>query len=154
MWPEQRTATIEIWKQRIEEMLQQNPRPTCGQMAARLGTTKYSIAGIIKRHFKHYQNQHVISNARVLEQQKQAQAKPQLKQTYWTPSRPPLPPQCKPFPIGSLFPTSSCQWVHGEPCGAATRFCDAPSEPGFSYCAEHRMRVWEPTPKHPSLEAA
>lgn len=46
----------------------------------------------------------------------------------------------------------SCQWIHGEPAGAATRFCGAPAMAGCSWCAEHRRQVF--TTRLPEWAAA
>lgn len=36
-----------------------------------------------------------------------------------------------------------CQWIHGQPAGAETRFCGAPvARPGCSWCAAHLARVF------------
>jgi hypothetical protein len=40
---------------------------------------------------------------------------------------------------------TGCRYIHGEPNGYQTKWCDAPvSEIGGSWCAEHRALVYRP----------
>lgn len=38
--------------------------------------------------------------------------------------------------------TKTCQWIEGQPRGAATEFCGAPVKPGTSYCGSHYARCY------------
>lgn len=42
------------------------------------------------------------------------------------------------------FPISQCRWIDGETHGTATVYCGAKTNPGSSYCPEHRERCWAP----------
>jgi len=40
--------------------------------------------------------------------------------------------------------TSGCAWIHGEPCGADTVFCERPvHRRGSAWCAYHLGVVYE-----------
>jgi hypothetical protein len=40
-------------------------------------------------------------------------------------------------------PLHTCRWGFGDPKVAGFRFCDAPSSPGFSFCAEHMLAAYD-----------
>jgi hypothetical protein len=45
-----------------------------------------------------------------------------------------------PAPVVRARPSRGCQWIEGEAAGAQSRWCDAPSLNGSSYCAAHHAR--------------
>jgi GcrA cell cycle regulator len=51
------------------------------------------------------------------------------------------PPVPAPSPLAGLR-LRTCCWPIGEPRTPGFRFCDAPSEPGRPYCAEHARRAY------------
>jgi len=46
-----------------------------------------------------------------------------------------------PLPVGTLPPSRSCQWPTSA--GRPWTFCGCAVVPGFSWCAEHKARVFE-----------
>lgn len=63
----------------------------------------------------------------------------------------------RPMPPGANTCARRCQWITGEARHARRegRFCDAPSVPGRSWCAEHAALVWQaPKPEAPQQEEA
>jgi hypothetical protein len=49
--------------------------------------------------------------------------------------------------VRALSPHRRCQWIHGEAAGAQSRWCDAPSISGSSYCAAHHARCHTTRPQ-------
>jgi GcrA cell cycle regulator len=43
--------------------------------------------------------------------------------------------------------TTTCQFILGPARGTATRFCDAPTLAGSSYCPAHHAVCWHPLPR-------
>lgn len=61
----------------------------------------------------------------------------------------PLVPASAPPPRIPRLSTAqerACRFIAGEPAGAATIFCDAPTLRGSSYCPAHHARCWQTRP--------
>jgi GcrA cell cycle regulator len=46
--------------------------------------------------------------------------------------------------VVALGPVRACQWIKGEPAGADSAFCGAPTVPGCSWCEAHYRMVFRP----------
>ena len=64
--------------------------------------------------------------------------------------RPAPEPVVVPIPTGRVV---ECSWPLGEPKTRAFRYCDVPSVPGKSFCAEHCARAYQKTHRHEHMEA-
>ncbi len=64
--------------------------------------------------------------------------------------RPAPEPVVVPIPTGRVV---ECSWPLGEPKTRAFRYCDVPSVPGKSFCAEHCARAYQKTHRQEHMEA-
>ena len=131
-WPLERDEALRaLW-------MQDQPRLSATEIAAKLGTTKNAVIGRVHR---------LKLPSRVSPIQRAARGdkpKPVRAAVARQPSAPKPPPAPRSPPVIARTPPvvrhRSCQWVEGN--RPAWRFCDAPTAGASSYCAEHHARCF------------
>lgn len=131
-WDEARDARVrDLW-------MQDSPRLSTHQIGVALGLSKNAIVG--RAHWLGLPGRPspILSPRTAAEPAPKPRGAPPVRVTLPRPALSPAPARpALPARLAGSRPGRSCRFIAGSPAGLATVYCDAPTQPGSSYCPHH-----------------